>query len=292
MDRQQWLEARRKHIGASEVAAILGVDPRRGPLAIYESKINGDTTEDTKWLKFGRDVEGAIAGLYEHETGRPTVDLGATTIQYHPDLPWLGATLDRLTTDEVDMPLELKHISPFSSRGYVTAEKYTEQPYIEHEVQLQIQIACTGADRGSLGAMFPGYQLAWKDIERNDQFLGAIIPVLEAFWHSVEHRRPPPPDGFPRTLDVVKRLWSENDGEPVMLDEECQIIVEQWEEAKRDCRTANARKKRFETQLRYVLKNAAYGELSDGRMISLDRIERRGYTVDAKSYTQLKINKG
>jgi len=59
LNREQWLEKRRGCLGASDVAAVLGADPRRGQLAVYEAKVTGHSTEDNRWMKFGRDIEGA-----------------------------------------------------------------------------------------------------------------------------------------------------------------------------------------------------------------------------------------
>ncbi len=118
LTREEWIEERKNHLGASDVAAVLGVDPRRGPLAIYEAKTTGYSIEDNKILKYGRAMEGPIADLYADETGRPVVNPGATTFQYHPDIPWLAATLDRETAGTEKFPspangsgaLEIKNI--------------------------------------------------------------------------------------------------------------------------------------------------------------------------------------
>src|SRR5687767_8539180 len=92
--RERWLAERRELLTASDVAAVLGVDPRRSPLSVYAEKRGLLEVAETPWMRWGRRVEGAIAEAYADETGRPVRDLGLE-IQRHPDVPWLGATLDR-----------------------------------------------------------------------------------------------------------------------------------------------------------------------------------------------------
>jgi len=121
LSREEWLTERRTHIGASDVAAILGMDPRRGPLAVYESKVHGHSQEDNDWMRFGRDVEGAIANMYAAKTKRDVEDLGGTWFQPHSSVSFLSSTLDRVTweaptdPDEPGAALELKHVGNFSN---------------------------------------------------------------------------------------------------------------------------------------------------------------------------------
>ena len=44
--RDAWLAERRKGIGASDVAAILGEDPRRSALSVYAEKIDDIETPE------------------------------------------------------------------------------------------------------------------------------------------------------------------------------------------------------------------------------------------------------
>ncbi len=295
-DRTAWLAQRKRHLGASEVAAVLGVDPWRGPLAIYERKV-GDTPSqaDEDHLAFGREVEGAIAGLYRRRTGRPIEDLGATTIQVHPDVPWLGATLDRVTegTDDAPAPaagrgaLELKHVGGFGVRS----DDWREEPPLHYQIQVQAQIACAGFEWGSLAGMFPGYQLAYRDVTRDDEFLEAALPILERFWDRVERRDPPPvEEGEPGALEVVKRLWHAETGETIALPEDLVGVADEWERAKAEAREAEKRAKGLEAQLRGAIQDNTFGALLDGTLLSLKITKRKGYTrvVEPTEYRTLR----
>jgi len=290
LSREEWLAKRREYIGASDAAAILGADPRRGALAVFESKVTGYSSDDNKWMKYGRDIEGAIANMYSEETGREVIDLGATTITVHPDLPFLGATLDRQTHKEMDEgphgPLELKSIDPYGAKVY--PDQFAEEPPLHMLIQLMIQMACTGASWGSLAGLFPGYNLQWVDRERDDKFLSAALPKLEEFWSRVQRKDPPPPDHLPGTLDVVKRLYSQEDGTTIALDAEDLQLVDAWEMTKERARMAGKDVKEMETVLRAKLQDATFGVLTDGTLLSLKTTKRSGYTVKPTSFRTLR----
>lgn len=290
MTREQWLEARRQSIGASDVAAILGRDPRRGPLAVWESKVKGHAGADNDWLAFGRDVEGAIANLYSHRTGRIVGDLGATEIQYHPDAPWLGATLDRITEiDGEDCPLELKHVANFSS-----PHSWVEEPPVHYILQLQTQIACTGAKQGVLAGMFPGYQLAHRDFNLDSELIDNIMPILEEFWfHNVLKQIPPDPTGLPGDGQAIKRLWPDDNGDTVLLDGvDWVVLANERDGLKASIKAAENRVKEIDTLFKGVIQDNSKIILMDGSSFSLKKVEVKGYVKEVKSYNYRVLRRG
>ena len=285
---EEWQAKRREILTASRAAAVLGAHPTRGSLSVYEEMTTGHSLEDNAWLKYGRDIEGAIANMYSAVTDRVVVDRGATTIAMHPDIPWLGATLDRETARDGSgyAPLELKSIDPYGAKIY--PDQFAEEPPLHMLIQLMIQMACTGASWGSLAGLFPGYNLQWVDRDRDDNFLNAAYPKLEEFWQRVQRKDPPPADHLPGTLDVVKRLWSAEDGTTIALDAEDLQLVDAWEATKERGRKAGKDAKEMETVLRSKLQDATFGMLTDGTMLTLKTTQRKGYTVEPTSFRTLR----
>lgn len=281
LSREEWLAERRNHIGASDAWKIL----LGRKLEVYEAKVTGYSQEDNDWLKFGRDVEGAIANMYAAKTERVVTDIGYTTINKHPSVPFLGATLDRVVgicQDRPNCPLELKNIGDYSS-----AKAYQEDPRIDHQIQLQIQMACMGAQWGSLAALFPGYNLVWKDFERNDDFLEAVYPELEDFWKCVVDKTPPPVESH-RDLEVFKRLYPADSGETVVIDDAG--MVDDWIEAKATAKEAEKAAKKYEAHIRAAIGDATWGALPDGTFLALKTVSVKGYekVVEPYEYRTLK----
>jgi putative phage-type endonuclease len=283
MNREQWLEARRMSIGASDVAAILGEDPRRGPLAIWDAKVNGQQDYDNDWLKFGRGVEGAIAGLYQSRTGREVVDLGETEITYHPDISWLGSTLDRKTArDEGPKgPLELKNVGTFDN-----PKVWILDPPEHYRIQLQIQIACLDSQWGALAAMFPVYQLQHRDYNRDDELLDLIYPELEKFWQCVIKKEQPKVDGLEGTAKVLKRLYPNDSGETIVLQEDSWVdLIEELKTTNKSIKDSEARKKEIQHTIKAAMQEATFAVLKNGTKVTSRTVSVAGRTQTVAGYS-------
>jgi predicted phage-related endonuclease len=292
--REEWLEKRRNHLGASEVAAILGEDDKRGPLHVYASKVHGYSIEDNKVLKYGREMEAPIATIYADETGRPVRDPGSTLYQYHPDIKWLAATLDRETegTEENPSPstgtgaLEIKNIDiPGLRPEEWNADNEEIFPFV---IQNQIQMACAGFEWGSVTGKFPYYNLCWFDQLKDEEFLEATYPVLEEFWDRVLRKDPPPADSLPGTLDVCKRMWKNETGETVSLDADWLAMADEWEQAKSEARKADKTAKSLEAKLRAEMKDNTFGLLVDGTILTLKTTHKKGHVVKPSTHRTLR----
>jgi predicted phage-related endonuclease len=225
-------------------------------------------------MEFGLYVEDFIADLYERQTGRPVVDLGATAIQRHPEQDWLTATLDRVTTDE-RVPLELKSVQSYKIRW----EDWWDGGPLHYQVQLQAQMAVTGAQWGSLaGLFFPGVWLAYVDHQRNDRFIDAAIPVLKRFWFDhVLAKVPPDPKDF-RDLSALKKIYEQSKPREIIFTEADNETVAQWAHWKEEEKQAKENKQTHEAMIRARLGDAETGLLPDGSQITA-RTQRDGKRV-------------
>lgn len=290
--REQWLMHRRELVTASDVAAVLGFDPRRGPLQVYLEKVHGYQQEQLRHMKRGLLMEPVIAAEYVEETGRPVFEPPPFQIAIHPDVPWIGATQDRRTEGTATepapapgrAPLELKNL------GGITVAKFREEPPTEYQVQVQVQLSCTAEAWGSLAAIIAGQALAWKDLPRHDRFLGAAYPRLEAFWIRVQRREPPEADGLPGTTAALKAVYADDGGETVELGADDLADVEAWGRAGLAVAKAEDEEERLLNRLRLRMGTATFGLLPDGSYVSLKKTNRRAYTreVKAGSYRTLR----
>lgn len=90
LPREQWLEYRRKGIGGSDAAAVLGISPFRTGRDLYYDKLNIVTADDAEnWvqLEVGTLLEPLVAKIFAHKTGykiyrRPFMF-------QHPLYPWM-----------------------------------------------------------------------------------------------------------------------------------------------------------------------------------------------------------
>lgn len=286
--REEWLRERRKGVQASEAAAILGVDPRQGPTAIYAQKIGALTVDETPVMKWGRKCEDLTAEAYAEESGRLVVlpPGGPFEIRRNQYAPWLGATLDRMTGP--DSTSDLIEIAPLECKvvGGFNASKWSEEPPVQFQVQVQIQMFCTETRWSSLAALI-GWppRPVWVDIARNDRFLAVAIPRLEEFWQRVVDRRPPDPDPTPATSEALRALWPADTGATIALPADTLDLVDRWQVAKARKSAADGEAEEIENQLRARMRDATTGTLSDGTALVLKTTAVKAYAVEHKAKT-------
>lgn len=270
--REAWLKERRLGVGASDVPAILGEDPRKGAFAVWESKVNDKPSQEDEesWLTFGRDVEAAIARGYSRKTGRAILPRQEFEIVKHPDLPILGATLDFEIDPSENYPapagivgapgvLETKAV------GFHKAHEWASEPPLAFVIQVQVQMACRGRAWGSLGALMGGIVIAEPiDLTPDPEFMAVVLERVERFWWHVTNRIPPEADAKPETRAAIRRLWGGVEGETLALNEYDLGMVQDWEEAKTRKAKAEEEYDCAVNTLAVRMGNATTGYLPDG----------------------------
>jgi putative phage-type endonuclease len=256
-----WLEARRSLIGASDSAGIFGVGYfDQSAVTVWDSKINAPRAIDqakVRRLKVGKLMEPALRAIFAEESGQICVSPGDFTIFRRAEIPWLGATLDGLTEhDEYGpCPVELKNVSNFARD-----EWDGDEPPLKFAVQVQHQLAVTGASHGFLLGLIGGNEPVIKTIERNDRFIDAMLKRLEEFWGYVERRELPPVDSSVATAQILAKLWPEDSGATVALPPEAADWDHELSEAKEAIKAAEARKLAAENKLKAAIGEATFGE--------------------------------
>ena len=292
-DRAHWLRARKTGVGASEVAAILGVDPRRGPLAVYAAKLTDDVAEEeVDYLEFGRDVEGAIAKGFRRRTGRPVETLGALTILRHASAP-LSATLDFLNEGNEKHPAPAPGKGPLECKAVNAFKKdeWAADPPMHFVVQLQAQMAVTGADWGTLCALIGGIVPVWMDIPRNQRFIDQMLVAVDVFWRRVETQNPPEPDALPGTLAALRALYPRDTGDEITMPYESVEDVARLKAAKVERAKCEEVIDLAEARLKAVLGPATWGRLPDGTYLKWKVEPRKEHLVAASEPRVFRLTK-
>lgn len=315
----EWLDARRQGIGASDAAIVLGLEKRQSPLSLYHEKLGLEHDEERdgrrRLLRMGLLMEPVIAGLFVDEV--KTVRLGGFPegsrgfpdgyhIERSSALPWLTCTVDRWGTD-VELPvgrrddspaeyiaaqmvtLELKNVSLWAAQDWLDLG---EVP-LGYQVQVQHQLAVTGAPRGYIAAVIGGVDFKWARIERDETFIAVLLEQLEAFWRRVERGDPPPADASESTKTTLNKLRSLADiGEeiPVELPAEFATLRDEHDGLNDQIKELEEKKQGIENQVRdFLIKhNAALGVLRDGRSYSWKMQSRAGYLVEPTKFPVLR----
>jgi putative phage-type endonuclease len=105
--REQWLEARKNGIGASEAAAVVGQTKWKTNAQLWEEKTSRRTSEDISdkpAVKYGNDAEPLLRALFALDFPQYTVTYDQFgMIRNNPDCPFAFATLDGELVETVNV---------------------------------------------------------------------------------------------------------------------------------------------------------------------------------------------
>jgi putative phage-type endonuclease len=242
---ERWLELRKQGIGASDVAAVLGVSPYKSRLELYLQK-RGELDEKPVGVAAQRGVilEDAVAKMYEAE--RPGVKLRSWHgIIRRKDAPWKYASLDRTIVGS-ERIVEIKTSS--SPRWQL----YPVPP--EVEAQARWQMIVSGAKFVDIAALLGGLVLRIETIEWDNEKHERIEAEVEQFWKDVQDGVQPEP--APLDSEIFDRLYPKDSGETIVAEanSELEALITQYlgaRDALQTCEDAvNEAQARIKEQMR------------------------------------------
>ena len=221
-DRAAWLEERRKGIGGSDVAAVLGLNRWRTPLQLWEDKTGRAEPEPTSMAaRFGTAFEEFVANEFERRTGMK-VRKHKEMIRTGED-GWMIANLDRViegdTPGEFDAILECKTASVFKDDEWgpsQEAEIVAGQIVTEHEIplyyetQVQWYLGVTGVSTAYVAVLIGNSDFRIYEVRRDDELIEALQEKCRRFWFECVKADTPPK---PINVEDVKKLFARDDGE-------------------------------------------------------------------------------
>lgn len=189
-NRAEFLLKRRSGVGGSDAAAIIGVDPYKTALAIYESKV-GESGPDivTPAMQRGIILEPTVTELYTELTGRK---VRRQAQRVHPDFPWILGNIDyQILANGDERGTGLLEVKCPGIRNFVKIQRggLPKQWVVQGQHYL-----------GVFGYQWMSYAVfnadLWKllhfDIERDEAFIHGLFAAETRFWKEhVELRVPP-----------------------------------------------------------------------------------------------------
>lgn len=212
------MELRRMRIGASEVGAVIGVDPYRTPLQLWMTKKGlarkSNADDHRSW---GADVESAILQNYARRNGYHLLEAPGSLV--HPTLP-LVATPDGLAARNGRVRniqaknCEEHHASKWGEPGTSNVPLfYLSQVVVELGV-LYAQSDLHLDDEGDIAVSFGGRPPLGYPIPFDAELFGNLAEAASRFVRDhLETDIPPKLEGDRAALEYVKRRFSTSTGE-------------------------------------------------------------------------------
>jgi predicted phage-related endonuclease len=283
---RDWLMERKGLLTASDIPSIIG-HGFKSNIDLYIDKTTDDIGEsEAAHMMFGHGVEGAIADFYASTTGHEVIDPGDFCITRHPDISYIGATLDREYRESIDheaKPLELKSVH--GKMGGM--ESWIEDPPINNQIQVNIQCAVKGAANGRLVGLFPGYHMAISEVEFNAEFFKHLEIEIDKFWnYHVKKRIPPEPIPHREALRSVKRLFPQEDGSTKEMPQGSIVLANEMEDLNRGITRDKKRVEEIKTKLIFDMGASTFGRLPDGTFLT-NKTQKRKETIQAASSSRV-----
>lgn len=226
--RGEWLAARSNGVGASDIAAVLGLSPWTSPFDLFYRKLTGDEEVEHDQMRWGRRLEAAVADEYADR--HPEFGLTRAPLIAHRDRPWQMCTIDRLLYDgppgdgaDPVAVFEVKTHGTLDGWG----EDGSDEVPVQYRCQVLQQLDCVGVDVGHLALLVNGRTYREYEITRDEGDLGILRAAGEDFWHRVTAARAdpdrageyaPPLDAHPATTGRLKKLHNTVDEVEVDVD--------------------------------------------------------------------------
>jgi putative phage-type endonuclease len=207
--RPEWLKLRRIGLGASDIAAVIGISPWSTPHQVWVSKTTPDapeplTNEDMEW---GLRVESLII---EEASTRLGMTFKRGLLVQNKQRPWMLATLDGLHAgDRKGVILEAKKVDAWD---------WPDGPPPYYLSQVQWQMAVTGYTVAHIAALHRGRRLELYPVTADREAQEALIEAGAGFWQSVLAVEPPPVTAEDSTF--LNQLWPTHQEAAVEIPEE------------------------------------------------------------------------
>lgn len=206
MTHQEWLEDRRKGIGGSDVATILGLNKYKSVYQLWLEKTDQIevTSAQSEAAYWGNTLEEVVAEEFSKRTGKKV--RRRNRVFEHSKYPFLRANIDRDIVGE-NAILECK-----TANQYLANEWDEDEIPIQYICQVQHYMNVLNLDYVYFAVLIGGQKFVWKKMERDQELIDMITEKLVEFWtENVEKGIEPAIDGLKATSDFLTQRYLDTD---------------------------------------------------------------------------------
>lgn len=248
---EQWLAARRRGVGGSDVAAILGVSKYDGPTKVYYDKLGLLPDVDNAAMEWGRRLESAVRLKFADEHPEFHVTEGPGLVR-HAERPWQLATIDGLAAEcPGGDPLALLEVKTGRANTDEWGDELTDEVPLPYVCQVTWYLDVYGLRTGYLAVLLDGRDYREYVIEYDARLAAKLRAHCDQFWRGhVLAGAAPEPDGLDSTVDALAAQHNPIPKSEGQLDPNVIGWAQIYGNAHRDEQAAQARKKEAGNHIR------------------------------------------
>lgn len=251
-------ELSRLGLGASEIAAVAGLNPHASPWDVWLAKTGQAQFNGNEFTEWGQRLEPAIRLRYCDETGAIVVVPSGS--MFHAIHEWVRATPDGMIWDGAtpERIEDLRHSSPETLRDSKASRLFQAKNVNEwaarmagwsdacpDHVQLQEQweMLVTGAPEADVCALIGGNTWVMHRVFFDARIANDLLEIGAAFMRNLEQGIQPKVDGSDACSRHLRAQLRKRDAiVEVVADEDLESAVQTWHDAHVEIARANARK--------------------------------------------------
>lgn len=200
-DREAWLDQRRKGVGGSDVASIMGLSPYRGAYEVWAEKsglIEAPDISDKPAVVWGNILEPIVGEHYaENHPDREVRRLNAVCQSI--ERPWAQASLDY----EVKDPELGWGVLEIKTAGQRSEGKWDDGVPLFYQTQVVHYLSVTGRPFADVAVLIGGQDYREYRIMRDEDDIHAVESAVDEFWRRVQTGEAPQVDGTPGEAEAI-----------------------------------------------------------------------------------------
>lgn len=293
---------RKTFLGASEIAAVLGLSPWKSPLEVWSEKRGIASQPGNQAMRVGQVLERPILEhLYEAQG-----ELIFPGTLLHTSVPWAGCTPDAFEYQtpppdgkgariDVREPAKLVSVLDLQVKvvGYGQARRWGQpeegEIAVPQEVRIQVQweLEVTDLGRARILALI-GTDFRVYEIARDKQMGEDLLTAAEPFWmENVQKGVMPPVDGSESSRRVLERHFGLEKQGMAAASAEAIAWANRYKTATETLKLLEAEKEEAGNQLRLLIADKVGLEWSGGRATWKSQSGRIHYADACKDLLQL-----
>lgn len=279
--REEWLEHRKKGIGSSEVATIVGLNPWETPYQLWRRKLGLDPAKDETFaMKAGHYLEDAVAMFWHDETGREIIKRSAGDwIIANKERPYLQVSPDRTYW--------LTGMAKNNTNKGILECKTTQMKIDGDDLpkhwfcQVQYQLGVAELEQGSLAWLCSAREFGYKDLDLVPDFYAWLVEEVERFWtDNIIGKQEPTAQSV---QDVLLKYNRHTDGKIVEVNDEVFEAYKDLKGLKDQLSELEERKTALEEKIKVAFGDAeaiSYG----GQTLATWKAPKPSNKFDAKAF--------
>lgn len=258
-------EERRKYIGGSDIAAVMGMSRWKTPLTLWLEKtgeIESSTKSDNEAVELGRELEDFVAKKFTRITGLKVRKRQEKYI--HKKYPFLVAHVDRIIVGSDEL-LECKTCS-----SYKKDEWKDEDIPKEYILQVMWYLGITGRKKGHIAVLIGGQCFKKKVIKFDAELFNIMVEMAIKFWDCVQTKTMPALT--PDDNEVMSKIYPSPENEYIE-NQDLESQIEKLVNIKAEISALDVERKLLEAELKNIIKTHA-GILTEKYKVSWFKMAR------------------